>query len=180
MEEFLWVEKYRPNNIGDCVLPVELKTTFTEFIREGSIPNLILSGGPGVGKTTAAKAMVEQVGATFMMINGSEESGIDVLRTKIKNFASTVSLEGTGRKYIILDEADYLNPQSTQPALRGFMEEFSNNCGFILTCNYKNRLIPPLHSRCSVINFTMPNDEKPRLAGSFFERVKVISRKRKC
>ena len=174
MEEYLWVEKYRPNNIGDCVLPIELKTTFTEFIREGSIPNLILSGGPGVGKTTAAKAMVEQVGATFMMINGSEESGIDVLRTKIKNFASTVSLEGTGRKYIILDEADYLNPQSTQPALRGFMEEFSNNCGFILTCNYKNRLIPPLHSRCSVINFTMPTDEKPRLAGSFFERVKTI------
>ena len=177
MEEFLWVEKYRPNNIGDCVLPIELKTTFTEFIREKSIPNLILSGGPGVGKTTAAKAMLEKIGATSMMINGSEESGIDVLRTKIKNFASTVSLEGTGRKYIILDEADYLNPQSTQPALRGFMEEFSNNCGFILTCNYKNRLIPPLHSRCSVIDFTMPNDEKPRLAGNFFERVKSILEK---
>ena len=177
MEEFLWVEKYRPNNIGDCVLPIELKTTFTEFIREKSIPNLILSGGPGVGKTTAAKAMLEKIGATSMMINGSEESGIDVLRTKIKNFASTVSLEGTGRKYIILDEADYLNPQSTQPALRGFMEEFSNNCGFILTCNYKNRLIPPLHSRCSVIDFTMPNDEKPRLAGNFFERVKTILEK---
>ena len=171
MEEFLWVEKYRPNNIGDCVLPIELKTTFTEFIREKSIPNLILSGGPGVGKTTAAKAMLEKIGATSMMINGSEESGIDVLRTKIKNFASTVSLEGTGRKYIILDEADYLNPQSTQPALRGFMEEFSNNCGFILTCNYKNRLIQPLHSRCSVIDFVIPKDQKPKLASDFYESI---------
>ena len=171
MEEFLWVEKYRPNNIGDCVLPIELKTTFTEFIREKSIPNLILSGGPGVGKTTAAKAMLEKIGATSMMINGSEESGIDVLRTKIKNFASTVSLEGTGRKYIILDEADYLNPQSTQPALRGFMEEFHKNCGFILTCNYKNRIIKPLHSRCSTIDFSIPNSEKPTLAKQFMERI---------
>ena len=176
METFLWVEKYRPTNINDCILPDELKKTFGLFVQDKHIPNLILSGGPGVGKTTVAKAMLDEIGATYMMINGSEESGIDVLRTKIKNFASTVSLEG-GRKYIILDEADYLNPQSTQPALRGFMEEFSNNCGFILTCNYKNRLIPPLHSRCSVIDFTMPNDEKPRLAGNFFERVKTILEK---
>ena len=155
METFLWVEKYRPNNIDGCILPQNLKNTFSEIVKDKHIPNLILSGGPGVGKTTVAKAMLDEIGATSMMINGSEESGIDVLRTKIKNFASTVSLEG-GRKYIILDEADYLNPQSTQPALRGFMEEFHKNCGFILTCNYKNRLIDPLHSRCSVIDFIIP------------------------
>ena len=169
METFLWVEQYRPKDIGACVLPSNLKDTLTEFVSEGNLPNLILSGGPGVGKTTAAKAMLEQIGATYMMINGSEESGIDVLRTKIKNFASTVSLEG-GRKYIILDEADYLNPQSTQPALRGFMEEFHKNCGFILTCNYKNRIIQPLHSRCSTIDFTIPKSEKPTLAKRFMER----------
>jgi DNA polymerase III delta prime subunit len=163
------VEQYRPKDIGACVLPNNLKDTLTEFVSEGNLPNLILSGGPGVGKTTAAKAMLEQIGATYMMINGSEESGIDVLRTKIKNFASTVSLEG-GRKYIILDEADYLNPQSTQPALRGFMEEFHKNCGFILTCNYKNRIIQPLHSRCSTIDFTIPKSEKPTLAKRFMER----------
>ena len=153
MENFLWVEEYRPKDVGSCVLPKNLKDTFLEFVESDNIPNLILSGKPGVGKTTIAKAMLDQIGATYMMINGSEESGIDVLRTKIKNFASTVSLEG-GRKYLILDEADYLNPQSTQPALRGFIEEFHKNCGFILTCNYKNRLIEPLHSRCSVIEFS--------------------------
>ena len=173
METFLWVEKYRPKDIESCVLPNNLKDTLTEFVSEGNLPNLILSGGPGVGKTTAAKAMLEQIGATYMMINGSEESGIDVLRTKIKNFASTVSLEG-GRKYIILDEADYLNPQSTQPALRGFMEEFHKNCGFILTCNYKNRIIQPLHSRCSTIDFTIPKTEKPTLAKQFMERTMNI------
>ena len=176
METFLWVEQYRPKDIGACVLPNNLKDTLTEFVSEGNLPNLILSGGPGVGKTTAAKAMLEQIGATYMMINGSEESGIDVLRTKIKNFASTVSLEG-GRKYIILDEADYLNPQSTQPALRGFIEEFHKNCGFILTCNYKNRIIPALQSRCSVIDFVIPNAEKAKLAQQFFNRVIEILNK---
>ena len=173
METFLWVEKYRPTSIDACILPNSLKKSFSEFVKNKHIPNLILSGGPGIGKTTVAKAMVEEIGATWMMVNGSEESGIDVLRTKIKNFASTVSLEG-GRKYIILDEADYLNPQSTQPALRGFMEEFHKNCGFILTCNYKNRLIEPLHSRCSVVDFIIAKGDKPKLASDFFNRVKMI------
>ena len=170
MEDFLWTEKYRPKTIGECVLPSGLKQTLSEFISKGDLPNMILSGGPGVGKTTAAKAMLDELGLTYMFINGSEESGIDVLRTKIKNFASTVSLHG-GRKYLILDEADYLNPQSTQPALRGFIEEFHKNCGFILTCNYKNRLIPPLHSRCSVVDFTIQKSEKKELAEQFFQRV---------
>ena len=169
-ETFLWVEQYRPKDIESCVLPVTLKNTLTDFVNEGNIPNLILSGKSGVGKTTAAKAILDELGSTYIMINGSEESGIDVLRTKIKNFASTVSLHG-GRKYIILDEADYLNPQSTQPALRGFMEEFHKNCGFVFTCNYKNRLIPPLHSRCSVIDFAIPNSERQKLAAEFFGKV---------
>ena len=173
MEDFLWVEKYRPKTIGECVLPSGLKQTLSEFISKGDLPNLILSGGPGVGKTTAAKAMIEELGLTYMMINGSEESGIDTLRVKLKNYASTVSLHG-GLKYIILDESDYLNAQSTQPALRGLIEEFHKNCGFILTCNYKNRLIPPLHSRCSVVDFTIQKSEKKELAEQFFKRVMDI------
>ena len=173
MDDFLWVEKYRPTNVDECILPTAIKDNLREFIAQGDIPNLILSGGPGVGKTTAAKALIEELGLTYMMVNGSEESGIDVLRTKIKNFASTVSLHG-GRKYLILDEADYLNPQSTQPALRGFIEEFHKNCGFILTCNYKNRLIEPLQSRCSTIDFSVPKSEREQLAKQFFKRVMDI------
>jgi len=173
MEKFLWVEKYRPTTVDECILPSNLKQTFKEFVKQKTIPNLILSGRAGVGKTTIANAMINDIGATSMMINCSEESGIDVLRTKIKNFASTSSLEG-GRKYLILDESDYLNPQSTQPALRGFMEEFHNNCGFILTCNYKNRLIEPLHSRCSGVDFNIPKDEINKVCTLFFKRVKNI------
>ena len=169
----LWVEKFRPKKISETVLTDDLKKTFQAFVDDGHIPNLLLTGGPGVGKTTVAKAMLEELGATYMMINGSEESGIDVLRNKIKNFASTVSMDGN-RKFVILDEADYLNPQSTQPALRGFIEEFHKNCGFILTCNFKNRIIDPLHSRCSVIEFRIPTTEKPKLAGEFFKRVQTI------
>ena len=176
MEKFLWVEKYRPTKVDECILPSNLKQTFKQFVKDKKIPNLILSGGAGVGKTTVANAMINEIGATSMMINGSEESGIDVLRTKIKNFASTSSLEG-GRKYLILDESDYLNPQSTQPALRGFMEEFHKNCGFILTCNYKNRLIEPLHSRCGSIDFKITKQEKPQLANAFFKRVKIFLNK---
>ena len=168
-DTFLWVEQYRPKTVDECILPKTLKTQLQSYVDKQDISNLILSGGPGVGKTTAARAMLDQIGATYMFINGSEESGIDVLRTKIKNFASTVSLDG-GRKYLILDEADYLNPQSTQPALRGFIEEFHQNCGFILTCNYKNKLIAPLHSRCGVVDFTIPKSEKASLAHQFFQR----------
>ena len=173
---FLFVEKYRPTKINDCILTKQLKETFSKFVEQKHIPNLLLTGGAGVGKTTVAKAMVNEIGATWYMINGSEESGIDVLRTKIKNFASTSSLEG-GRKYVIIDEADYLNPQSTQPALRGFIEEFHKNCGFILTCNYRNRIIEPLHSRWSVIDFIIPVSERPILAESFFKRVSDILQK---
>ncbi len=173
MNEILWVEKYRPNTISDSILPSELKQTFQKFVDNAECPNLLLSGSAGCGKTTVAKAMLEQLGCTYMMINGSEESGIDVLRNKIKNFASTVSMDGN-RKYVILDEADYLNPQSTQPALRGFIEEFSKNCGFILTCNFRNRIIEPLHSRCSTIEFRIPAEEKPQLAMDIMQRSQYI------
>ena len=171
--DFLWVEQYRPKTIDDCILPDSLKSLFLAFIKKGEISNMLFSGTAGIGKTTVAKAMLDEIGATYMMINGSEESGIDVLRNKIKNFASTVSMDGN-RKFVILDEADYLNPQSTQPALRGFIEEFHNNCGFILTCNFKNRIIEPLHSRCSGVVFKIPKSAKPKLAGEFYKRVQNI------
>jgi DNA polymerase III delta prime subunit len=172
-EMFLWVEKYRPQKIDDCVLPEALKKTFKEYINKGELPNFLLCGTAGTGKTTVAKALCNEIGAEYMFINGSEESGIDVLRTKIKSFASSVSLTDA-KKVVILDEADYLNPNSTQPALRAFIEEFSNNCRFILTCNFKNRIIEPLHSRCAVIEFKIDNAEKKNMLEGFFKRTRQI------
>jgi DNA polymerase III delta prime subunit len=172
-EQFLWVEKYRPQTIDECVLPESLKKTFRPYIETGELPNFLFAGSAGVGKTTVAKALCNEIGAEFMFINGSEESGIDVLRTKIKSFASSVSLTDA-KKVVILDEADYLNPNSTQPALRGFIEEFSNNCRFIFTCNFKNRIIEPLHSRCAVVEFKIDNAEKPKIMSNFFRRVSDI------
>lgn len=172
-KDFLWVEKYRPKTISDTILPAELKETFQQFVDQDNIPNLLLSGGPGIGKTTIARAMCEQLNVDYIVINGSMNGNIDTLRTEIKDFASTISFTGN-RKYVILDEADYLNPQSTQPALRNFMEEYSKNCGFILTCNFKNRIIDPLHSRCSVIEFKINGKDKASMASQLFKRVKAI------
>ena len=169
-DDFLWVEKYRPQRVKDTILPDSLKKTFQQFVDQDNVPNLLLTGRAGVGKTTIAKAMLEEIGADYIVINGSMNGNIDTLRVEIANFASTVSFSG-GRKYVILDEADYLNPNSTQPALRNFMEEFSKNCGFILTCNFKNRIIEPLHSRCSVVEFAIPKSEKQAIAGQFYKRV---------
>ena len=170
LNEFLWVEKYRPKKIADCVLPTSIKSVFQQFVENKEIPNLLLCGTAGTGKTTAAKAMLEEIGCDYIVINGSMNGNIDTLRTEIKNFASTVSFTNS-RKYVILDEADYLNPNSTQPALRNFMEEYSKNCGFILTCNYRNRIIEPLHSRCSVIEFKITKEDKPKIAACFYKRV---------
>jgi len=173
MEHLIWTEKYRPKTVENCILPERLKKPFQEYVNQKNIPNLLLSGGAGVGKTTIAKAMCNEVGCDFMVINGSDESGIDTFRTKIKNYASAMSLSG-GRKVIIIDEADYLNPNSTQPALRNAIEEFAGNCSFIFTCNYKNRIIEPLHSRCAVIDFNLKNGEKTKIASSFFKRIQSI------
>lgn len=171
LEEFLWVERYRPKTVSDTILPDSLKKTFQTFVDNNNVPNLLLTGTAGVGKTTIAKAMLEELGCDYIVINGSDEGRlIDTLRTKIKGFASSMSLAG-GRKYVILDEADYLNAETVQPALRNFMEEYSANCGFIMTCNFANKIIEPLRSRCSVVEFKMTPDDKPKLAGEFFKRV---------
>lgn len=168
-DEFLWVQKYRPMSVDQCILPSATKQQIKDIISKGEIPNLLFSGGPGTGKTTLASAIANELGSDLMFINASLENGIDVLRSKIQGFASSVSFSD-GPKIVLLDEADYTNPQSFQPALRGFIETFSNNCRFILTCNYKNKLIEPLHSRFINIDFKIDNKEKALLQGQFFKR----------
>jgi DNA polymerase III delta prime subunit len=170
-EHMLWVEKYRPNKIEDCILPDGIKSTFQEFVNKKEIPNLLLAGSAGVGKTTVARALCEEVGCDYIIINGSDENGVDTIRVKIKNYASSMSLMG-GRKVIILDEADYLTPNA-QAILRAGIEEFASNCSFIFTCNFKNRIIDPIHSRCTVIDFK-PNGSKAKMAVQFFKRVEWI------
>ena len=172
-KEFLWVEKYRPTKIEDTILPKSLKETFQKIVTGGELPNMLFTGTAGLGKTTVARALCNELDCDYILINGSEEGNIDTLRTKIKQFASSVSLQG-GYKVVILDEADYLNPQSTQPALRGFIEEFSNNCRFILTCNFKNRIIEPLHSRCGVYEFNTSKKDMVDLCKNFMERCQTV------
>lgn len=171
-EEFLFVEKYRPHTIEDCILPERIKSAFQEYVKNGEIPNLLLSGPAGCGKTTAAMAMCDEIGCNYLFINSSEERGIDVLRTKVVGYASTVSLTG-GRKVIILDEADGLTPD-TQDALRGVIEKFSANCSFIFTCNFKAKIKDAIHSRCSVVDFTLKNNEKPTMASRMYKRLEQI------
>lgn len=172
MEHLLWCERYRPKTIQDCILPERLKKPFQEYVNNLNIPNLLLAGNAGVGKTTVAKALCEEVGCDYIMINGSDENGVDTMRYKIKNYASSMSLSG-GRKVIIIDEADYLT-NAAQAVLRNAIEEFSINCSFIFTCNFKNRIMEPIHSRCAVIEFYLKNGEKAKMASQFFKRIQVI------
>lgn len=172
-DQFLWVEKYRPKKVEDIILPSSLKKQFSSFLDKGEIPNLILSGSAGIGKTTIAKAILEEINADYIVVNGSMNGNIDDLRDEIKNYATSSSFT-SGRKYVILDEADYLNKQSFQPALRNFMEEYSFNCGFILTCNFPHRIIEPLHSRCTHIEFKISKSESSAMAKQFFNRIKTI------
>jgi DNA polymerase III delta prime subunit len=172
--EFLWVEKYRPQIIDECILPMSLKKTFKDMVAKGEPQNLLFSGTAGTGKTTVAKALCNELNADWILINCSEDGNIDTLRTKIRQFASTVSFSENSKKVVILDEFDYSNAQSIQPALRGAIEEFSSNCRFILTCNYKSRIIEPIHSRCTCIDFTISNDERPAICGGILERCEYI------
>ncbi len=172
-DTFLWCEKYRPQTIDDCILPANLKKTFKEILETGELPNMLFTGTAGLGKTTVARALCNVLDLDYILINGSEDGNIDTLRDKIRRFASSVSLMG-GYKVVILDEADYLNPRSTQPALRGFIEEFSDNCRFIMTCNFKNRIIEPLHSRCGVYEFNTNKKSMAPLCGDFMKRVTEI------
>lgn len=177
--QFLWVERYRPQTINECILPESIKTTFNNYIKQGELPTLLLTGSAGVGKTTIAKALCNEVGADYIMINGSDEGRkIDTLRTTVKEFASSVSLTDA-KKVIIIDEADYMNADSVQPALRSFIEEFSNNCRFIFTCNFKNRIIDPLHSRCAIIDFKIDSKDKQEMAALFFKRATRILKQEK-
>ena len=173
--DFLWVERYRPKTVEDCILPEDTKKTFLDFIKKGEIPNLLLSGPPGIGKTTIAKALCEQLGADYYVINGSDEGRfLDTVRNQAKNFASTVSLQGNGRhKVIIVDESDNTT-SDVQLCLRANIEAFYNNCRFIFTCNYKNKIIEPLHSRCAVVEFGIKSKDRPKIASKFFERLKKI------
>ena len=176
MSDYLWVEKYRPKKIRDCILPEDTKKTFTEFLKQKEIPNLLLSGTAGTGKTTVARALCEELGTDYIIIKGSDEGRqIDTLRHKIKNFASTVSLtEQSAHKVVIVDEADYMNADSVQPALRNFIETFHSNCRFIFTCNYKSKILPALHSRCTVIDFAIKNGQKVKTAQALLKRLGKI------
>ena len=173
VDEVLWVERYRPQIIADTILPEKTKAMFKKFVNDDNVPNLLLTGGPGVGKTTIAKAMLEELGCDYKIMNGSLNVNIDAIRYDISTYASAVSLQG-GRKYVIFDEADYLNAANVQPALRNFIEEYSSNCGFIFTCNFKNRIIQPLRSRLSEVDFSIETSERPKLAMQFMKRVEAI------
>ena len=173
-DDFLWVEKFRPKKISDCILPSDLQEPFSEYVEQGKVPNMLLCGGPGSGKTTVAKALCVEVGLDYLMVNGSDEGrNIDTVRTTLNQFCSSVSMTGN-RKAIIMEEADYMNPDSVQPALRGFIEKFGNNVSFIFTCNYRSRIIEPIHSRCAVFDFIIPNNEKPKIAERYLDRCETI------
>ena len=178
MSDFIWVEKYRPTKIEDCILPEGIKTTLQSFVKKGEVPNLLLAGPPGIGKTTVAKALCNELGVDFYVINGSDEGRfLDTVRNQAKNFATTVSLQANGKpKVIIIDEADNTT-NDVQLLLRANIEAYHNNCRFIFTCNYKNKIIEPLHSRCAVVDFSVNGKEKTAIAGQFFNRIRSILEK---